>query len=373
MYYHFIRPIIRSTFVILLACLVVAFCLRRLIPSKSLPFEAVRLVNTNEWRPTTNTSFIDNLEGSSQIRTPVYAWLSHHEVLACRKHGNFQFEFFRFDTTSNKETNLVQLNEKIAESSIGLEDGFRLSPDGKFILWHTTHFGASKAASWHIASLDATYFSDYTVPNPFLTSGDFAPASNGITSWDWEQDSQHWTFLSDEITGTLRFLRYAKDDNTVIKPIEISLGSKYNKTWSGEPVQLIGFTDEGRSLSTTWNSALSTINILEASIKQPFQPIRVFSIHLPHHSLVQSVYLSPQKNKLLWDFITRTVPHTPSTKFQHGDVEEIWVSNADGNNMKRVSLLPLDQYSPLTSVFWMPDGKQASFIYDNNLYKIQVP
>ena len=371
--YYFRRLFIKLLLFLLFAIIAVVFCLRLTGLSNSLPFEAVKLVNTNGWGPTTDTSFVANFEGQSPTRTPVYAWLSDHEVLACRKVASARFEFFRRDTTSGKETRLTQLNEKIAASSVGLEDGFRLSPDGKFILWHTPRFGPGKEACWHIAALDATYFSDRSNLDPATVKWDYAPASAGQLRWDWEQDSRRWTLLSGELAGGLFFLRYDKDNNTDIKPVEIPLGRKYNHVWSGYPTYLIGFTKEGRSLSTRWDSALSTINVLEASIKPPFQPLRVTPMRLPQHPLANSISLSPQKDKLLWGFIVRTVPHPPFTEFQHGDFEELWVSEADGSHMKRIVVLPLDQYSSLESIFWMPDGKHVSFIYEDNLYKIDVP
>jgi len=305
------------------------------------------------------------------VNRGLYWWRSSEEVLLLKPAGRTskQFNLYLLDAATGRETSLDSFNQKDLPRVTGDEwrvgthgvPGFKvvywtpesaLSPDGEWLLWF------SGRTTWVAARLDGTmereWEEEHSIPS----------------SCCWLRDSKKWVQLVREYQRK----RY-KLVEVIIRPV-VKRSSPRTTVIQVDDGLLIGLTRRNSILIHHGSSthAASNVTLSEISLS-PARPTREYKIGLARFGVVSQIALSKSGDKLAWILSGE----------QHSFPREYLfvVSGLDGNNIKELGWMsgrlevsrsrPNQQkYFWPRSLQWLPDGDEISFVFKEQLYRLQV-
>ena len=323
---------------------------------------------------------------------PRYAWLSDTDILSFRHHSpnspNTEPTTYasHWNMPTNVETEMPVLTRAI---QAGHGDGPFLdsvSPDGRRVLWINpvsgTHNFYTAFVDGHGLVNVRAVMSRANAPSfeePTWWMGDghtllqtgypgiHSPLPRQPFAWllnlDGPERARRIPVISDSEFDNGQFLSAAPDNRLLSMPDE----------WSGKA-----------------GSFLREAHIEERRVDTEVRRVCQWKVHLPPHVWHCKAYFSPCADRVAWLFATRqqfpldVLMHRwfPRHAAPEQRQQELWISRADGSDMRRVGdiitnspdpkRLPADDVE-IEQMQWLPNGKQISFLYDHSLYLLDVP
>ncbi len=358
-------------FVLALAGLLAAWILFPRSPS--LLAQAHRVAPAAHWMPETITP-VTNPE-----REPEYDWQSDHEIIAYRDTEKGAIAF-RTDIRTGLETTLAGFNQPAERRRLDVDNGCKLSPNGKWLLWHSPD-SPNEPVSWFAANEDCT-----TVERPVSgtpSEENPGPDIGGQSAWAWMPGSDSWLSLI-KGAGGLHALLYPLNPHLPVRTIKVTLPKEDVSIWGDDPPLLLGFTQEGLALAAAWEQEYTDATEVHLlSFRLPSgEAGRKITVRLPKPAFIQQIALSPSGDRLAWLLWHDQTPGRfqrflhrwfSSVKLDSKQIIELWISRTDGSNMHEIGQqeLPIDSFNFL-SLHWTPNGKALSFYYKDALYAIPV-
>lgn len=303
---------------------------------------------------------------------PSYGWLNDHELIACQNIAGHN-TLVRIDVRSRRTSAVAQLVDRNGIDLPGIENGWRLSPDGSTVVWHCSK-SYMQPYYWLIQRLGATGPEKRRV-------GKYDISDNTI-SWTWLADSRRWMWFDEEnynYTGTHARI-YNLDAG--VREIATAVINPARSLWGNGPTQILGVTTENAVVSTSFGAdPVSKMYLLSFQVDHPSRPAEIKSVILPFSTFILEAALSSKTDRLAWCLYHEVLPPVPvellnrllHRKSQPESRAEIWVSNLDGGAMRKVGQVVLrdDSHGRTAnyprSLRWLPDGKQLSFIMKDEL------
>jgi hypothetical protein len=214
--------------------------------------------------------------------------------------------------------------------------------------------------------------------------GNNEPAGDAGNGWTWMPDSRTWIWLVEEENGMNAGV-YESDRTR--RHVNFRINNPEPRLWVNSPTLILGITREGSIVSTTWSSeTVSTLHTLTFPVDHSFRRAEITAISLPFAAFISGVKLSPAANQIAWILSHDVSPPWPvrrlnrllGRKTKSINVFEIWVCNLDGSKWRKVGLSESGVDSAgLTTNYpcclrWLPDGKQISFIMNDELRVLRV-
>ncbi len=327
--------------------------------------QAVRVTDTHGWE-------VDR--GPDACIT--YGWLSGQEVLFCRGGFLSNSPLWRRNVRTGKETPLKALS-RLFHDTKGDPDGVKVSPDGRWVLWH--------------GGQDDTVCAAVDGSSSFRSH----PANN-YSSFGWlgGSDDQWVEFIqankhSPGRLSTVILHKAASQTTQPLPPTDMSW-----EPWSdGIAVQNAAgacmlMQPTRRELGDMPKT--DRMEITQTVLASPAPPPHRFEIRVPPGSTVHRIVLSPDGKYAAWALQThfanpileRIHRLVPSVSAPFRDCIGLWVSRVDGSEMHEIGHLRdtinsskgdpregngwIDDYT----LRWLPDGKQLSFVYKDALYRV---
>jgi len=301
----------------------------------------------------------------------LYWWVSREEILLLKPaaRNSKRFSLHRLNVTTGRETPLDPFNRKHSVRITGNQwhvsthgvPGFKvaywtpeceLSPDGEWFLW------LSDRSTWVAASLDGTiqreWEEEHSIPSSCI----------------WLRDSKKWVQLVNQ---------YKRQRYTLVEAIVRSV------VRPSSPKTTVIKVDDGLLLGVTHRNSIlirhsgsrqkaSSVALSEFSLS-PERPTRRYSIKLPEPGILTSVALSKSGDQLAWILSVGQEAFPGEYLF--------WVSGLDGENIGELGRISgrlggsqvstsQQNYSWPQLLRWLPDGDEISFVFKNNLYRLQV-
>jgi len=299
-----------------------------------------------------------------------YWWVSRDEVVLLKPaaRNSKLFSLHRLNTSTGKELPIDAFNSKHSGRIIGVKwhlsthgvPGYKiaywtpdceLSPNGEWFVWLSDRF--SDRPMWIAASLDGTmereWEEEHDIPSSCL----------------WLRDSKRLV----QLVRQYKRQRY-KFVEAIVRPI---VGRSSKKTIPTEVAdgRLLGLTGRTSILLDQSRSKRvgSKLTLCDFSLT-PGELARRYSIKIPGFLHLHELALSQHGDRLV--LILSTVQQSyPKDYF-------FCVSGLDGERIKAVGRMEgrfrsnRRKYLSPTSLQWLPDGDEISFVFNDELYRLRV-
>ena len=302
----------------------------------------------------------------NELVYPYYEWIKKDTVVAWVKMDNGSVvATFRSEHTS-KDAMISGLAETLNEPHQPY--GMILSPDGKKALYLLVGRG-SPAKAWRIGTFNGTGY----------TGGDLLEGNFGYSAYTiWKRDSQGWLGL----LGTVPYLSVVHYNvNGTTPPLKVPITGFVPEISSGKKryMRILGLRQDGIAVMSLWRANenipinIYTLDINTGKILPDFH-----QVHPPNNARTMEIILSHSGDKIAWLFINDRKKKNTSQKFTR--TIEIWVSENDGKNLKKLSdfaplVLRNDDLSDdleASLLRWTLDDNSISYLEGGVVHLIKV-
>lgn len=279
-----------------------------------------------------------------------YFWISNSDALSFRN-SNPGVKAQRMNATSETEQTLTGLTERLKFANINQTANWRLSPDGKWLLWRDNH---AKKAKFVVSSLEGKDARSWPVP-PY---GNASPL--------WLADNKHWVELA-----------FANNQTTILPVIHGLDGTNVSCAPISGPLTFpVGITPDTKLLTLEFTPTDGKLTWYEFPIQTKLEPAMSHSIALPRNTAsLFEAEVSPDGSSIGCLMVTDVIPPleklkrliNPTINILSSQKKSLWIINRDGSGKR---LLGTEENSQAAGLLWSQDGKNIT-LYDNGtLYSI---
>lgn len=286
-------------------------------------------------------------------------WRSDKEVLVLTNKAGEDWKASQCDLSTGGYQPVEAINKTFGKFQMHDPFTWSVSPNGQWVLWTA---GTDERPLWIAAKLNAQKRIDW-------------PRNREQSiRCVWMPDSSGWATLATNQNSSDLIVHDLSGHSTILEL----------PSWC----KLLGFTSQSSLLTTDFETPANTqsIHIEEYNIHSKPKVIRTFDVPIPSDvETIDNLALSPKGDQLLWA-LTLSKTNTLSEWIRHllnpfgyhpHSTFSLRVSNLDGSNMKTIGNQSIDMDKPVpnwwpNNTAWMPDGKRASFIYQDTLFVVPI-
>ncbi|MCW3098874.1 MAG: hypothetical protein JWL77_4492 [Chthonomonadaceae bacterium] len=256
----------------------------------------------------------------SQIVYPYYEWIDKDTALAWgMKLGG---SVVAIPLTGEHRAEKPISGASTKEMEIARAFGLKMSPDGSKILYLEGYLG-SPAGGWRVGTLDGTSYKRGKLIE--------------LQGWDlfWMPNSREWVSLAGDDRNT-RAIHYYVDGSTPPVTVPIRNFAPKRDNANRSIPQILGIRQDGNAIVTV-KSSLSEIDFYLMDLDRGRVLAEHRQVDLPVGKSVRGMTLSHSGDRIAWLF---------NTEKGSDDYLDVWLSNADGSDLKRFSDFPTHKVGP---------------------------
>lgn len=278
-----------------------------------------------------------------------YYWESDRSVLSFRPAG-IGVNAVSVDITTGAESPRLTLSNDFIGSKAEIPAQWRLSPDGKYLVWRIDNVGVPR---WVVSDL----------------------AGRRVKTWKQSYGSYSPLWLA----GNRRWMEHTNGNRGLVPIIHSLDGPDVRCAPITGPFSWpLGVTPDARVVTFEWHPEKYQIVWYEYPLAPKPAPATSRSVVMPKSAdalieaelsptgdriacLVHYTYLSPIE-RLMVQFLRQTIK--PHQKLG------LWILHRDGSHTR---FLGAEESSSASSLLWTPDGKRLSLYDHDALYSVPVP
>jgi hypothetical protein len=271
-----------------------------------------------------------------------YFWESDQSALSFRL-ADYGVSAVSVDVTTESETPRITLSNDFMGSHAGIPSQWRLSPDGKLLVWRIDNVNTPL---WVVSDLAGKRLKTWK-----QSPGSYSPL--------WLPGNRRWLEYTNSIVGLRPVIHILDGPDVLCAPITGPF------TWP------LGITPDERVVTFEWHPENARVTWYEYPIASKPAPAVCHSVAVPKAAdnlleaelspkgdriacFVHYSYLSPLE-RLLQRFLSAQIK--PHQKIG------LWVIQKNGS---RVKLLGAEDGKTASGLLWTPDGRRISF-YDHGM------
>ncbi|HLK57386.1 MAG TPA: hypothetical protein VKU00_12525 [Chthonomonadaceae bacterium] len=232
-----------------------------------------------------------------------------------------------------------------------------LSPDGKWLLWHSH----AVPPMWIAATVDGAGERKWPDTGELLSN-----------QMQWLHDSRRWlTLYQSYQRKRYRFI------GAVIHSLEDAVADQPIRLGDVPDGMVLGITEVGDLLIARYpyGERAPQVDFSACGMHPGVAVTRDYTVPLPTPLAVHGLALSPQGDRMAWllgDMDNRLVA---------GAIVGLWVSDLKGRDMREVDCVPVIEqategerthFDLPAELRWLPDGAHLSFLYRNALWVVPI-
>ncbi len=307
-------------------------CLKLFTPQPSIVTKASPLVTAEGW--------IQNYGG--------YFWEDEKNILAFRSVQS-GLQAISVDIETGKETSLAGLTKAFANAKTGDVANWRLSSDGKRLLWRSRSINRQESL-WSISDLDGKALKSWR-------------CRTSLSSPLWMPDTESWLEMKPS-SGSDPIIHSIASKDTVLTTIN----SQPSFAFSVSPDRkLISMNQPDRRGNFSWNEySLTTapVFVTTRDLRLPKGCDGIQEAEMSPDGKQVAILFTAVQTSTLENLVRRLLPNSGFANQTH---LQLWVFSRDGNQRH---LIGAETGAAISGVLWTLDSRQVSFMTHGKLFRI---